>query len=539
MNGNHAADVVPDDNGPGLPEFVQQPNEQLCLGGRRALPAQRSFGATTPGKVRHDAAMVVLEVAHDVRPQSAGRAEAVQEDEHRFARMTIAPMPDDVQAYAVDDDVGAGKRVDVVHVPINPQAQPFSKRAILHAMTTTSRLVQHADVVAARQLLGDVVRVTPIESSGPLEKAVGGLVHLKCENLQRTGSFKIRGAYVRIARLTDEERARGVVAASAGNHAQGVALAARLLDTHALIFMPEGAPLPKVEATLAYGAEIRFVPGAVDDCLTAAMEYAEHEGAVLVHPFDHPDVIAGQGTVGLEILEQVPDLATVVVPVGGGGLISGIAAAIKGVRPDIHVIGVQAEGAASCPPSLVAGHPVQLDTQATIADGIAVGRPGDLTLPHIAGLVDDVVTVSDEDISRALLLCLERAKLVVEPAGVAAVAAVMAHPERFAPPVVIVLSGGNVDPLLLLRVLRHGLAAAGRYLAFRLRIPDRPGELARLLDVLAETQANVLDVEHLRTGPKLHLDEVEVALQLETRGPDHCAAVLARLREAGYPLVLD
>jgi threonine dehydratase len=406
-------------------------------------------------------------------------------------------------------------------------------------MTTTSRLVQYADVVAARELLGDVVRVTPIEGSRPLERAVGGPLHLKCENLQRTGSFKIRGAYVRIARLSADERARGVVAASAGNHAQGVALAANLLDTRALIFMPEGAPLPKVEATRAYGAEVRFVPGTVDDCLTAAREYAEREGAVIVHPFDHPDVIAGQGTVGLEILEQVPDVATVVVPIGGGGLISGIAAAIKGPRPDVRIFGVQAEGCASCPPSLAAGQPLQLETQATIADGIAVGRPGDLTLPHIADLVDDVVTVSDEDISRALLLCLERGKLVVEPAGAAGVAAVMAHAERFTPPVVVVLSGGNVDPLLLLRVLRHGLAAAGRFLAFRLRIPDRPGELARLLDVLAETQANVLDVEHLRTGPKLHLDEVEVAVQLETRGPDHCDEVLGRLREAGYPLILD
>jgi threonine dehydratase len=539
MNRNHPADVVTDDDGPGISDLVKEPYEQLSLGGRRAVPPERALRAAAPGQVGDDAAVVVFEVSHHVSPQVAGRAEAVQEHQHRFSWVTVAAVPDDVQAHAVDDHVGAWKRVDVVHALINPQPQLFSQRAILHTMTTTSRLVQHADVVAARELLGDVVRVTPIEGSGPLEKAVGGPVHLKCENLQRTGSFKIRGAYVRIARLTDAERARGVVAASAGNHAQGVALAARLLDTRALIFMPEGAPLPKVEATRAYGAEIRFVSGTVDDCLLAAREYAEREGAVIVHPFDHPDVIAGQGTVGLEILDQVPDAATVVVPVGGGGLISGIAAAIKGVRPDVQIFGVQAEGAASCPPSLAAGRPLQLESQATIADGIAVGRPGDLTLPHIAGLVDEVITVSDEDISRALLLCLERAKLVVEPAGVAGVAAVMAHPEQFRPPVVIVLSGGNVDPLLLLRVLRHGLAAAGRYLAFRLRIPDRPGELARLLEVLAETQANVLDVEHLRTGPKLHLDEVEVALQLETRGPDHCAAVLTRLREAGYPLVLD
>jgi threonine dehydratase len=258
-----------------------------------------------------------------------------------------------------------------------------------------------------------------------------------------------------------------------------------------------------------------------------------------VHPFDHPDIIAGQGTVGLEILEQVPDVRTVVVPVGGGGLISGIAAAVRGGKSDVTVVGVQAEGAACYPPSLEAGHPVALSSYSTMADGIAVGRPGDLTFPHISSLVDGVRTVSDEDISRALLLCLERAKLVVEPAGVAGIAAVMADPKAFEPPVVVVLSGGNVDPLLLLRVLRHGMTSAGRYMSFRLRIPDRPGELARLLDVLASAKANVLDVEHVRTGsPSLHIDEVEVALQIETRGPDHCDEVLAKLRAAGYPLLL-
>ena len=404
-------------------------------------------------------------------------------------------------------------------------------------MTTTSRLVSYADVVAARELLGDVVRTTPVEGSRPLETAVGGPLHLKCENLQRTGSFKIRGAYVRIARLSDSERAGGVVAASAGNHAQGVALAASLLGTKATIFMPEGAALPKVEATKSYGAEVHLVGSVVDDTLVAAQEYADKTGAVLVHPFDHPDVIAGQGTVGLELMQQVPDVRTVVVPVGGGGLISGIAAAVRDTHPDAHIVGVQVNNAACYPPSLAAGHPVSLDSMATIADGIAVGRPGDLTFAHVSELVSEMRTVTDEDISRALLLCLERAKLVVEPAGAAAVAAVLAEPSAFTPPVGVIVSGGNADPLLLLRVLRHGLIAAGRYLSFRLRIPDRPGELAHLLEILAATQANVLDVEHLRTGPKLHLDEVEVALQLETRGPDHCDEVLAKLRGAGYPLV--
>jgi len=404
---------------------------------------------------------------------------------------------------------------------------------------TTTPYVGLAEISAARELLDGVARLTPVEGSRPLSERAGGPALLKCENLQRTGSFKIRGAYVRIARLSAEERARGVVAASAGNHAQGVALAASLLGTSSTVFMPNGAPLPKVEATRAYGAEIRFAGVTVDEALAAAARYQEETGAVLIHPFDHPDIVAGQGTVGLEILEQAPEVRTVVASVGGGGLISGVAAAIKAARPDVRIVGVQAAGAAAYPASLAAGRPTALSSMATIADGIAVGCPGDLTYRMVRDLVDGVVTVSEEALSQALLLCLERAKLVVEPAGAAAVAAVMDQPELFEPPVVAILSGGNIDPVLLLRVLRHGMAAAGRYLSFRLRIPDRPGELAKLLGELAASEANVLDVEHLRTGPKLHLDEVEVAVQLETRGPDHCASVLARLREVGYPLDLD
>jgi threonine dehydratase len=388
-------------------------------------------------------------------------------------------------------------------------------------------------------LLGEVIRRTPMEGSRPLSKLVGGPLLLKCENLQRTGSFKLRGAYVRIARLSDAERAGGVVAASAGNHAQGVALAASLLGARATVFMPEGAPIPKMEATKAYGAEIEIAGHTVDEALQAAKQHAEQTGAVLIHPFDHADIIAGQGTVGLEVLEQCPDVKTVVVSVGGGGLVSGIAVAMKSLRPEVRVIGVNAKGAASFPPSLRAGRPVALESMATMADGIAIGCPGELTFDLVRAYVDDVLTVSEDALARALLLCLERAKLVVEPAGAAAVAAVMEAPELFEPPVVCVLSGGNIDPVLLLRVLRHGMIAAGRYLSFHLRIPDRPGSLARLLSELAASGANVLDVEHSRTGPKLHLDEVEVALQLETRGQPHCEEVLARLREAGYPLSVD
>jgi threonine dehydratase len=394
--------------------------------------------------------------------------------------------------------------------------------------------VSAQDIRAAQRMLRDVAIVTPVETSRQLSAAVGGPVAFKCENLQRTGSFKIRGAYVRIANLSDTERAHGVVAASAGNHAQGVALAARLLGTTATVFMPEGAPLPKVAATKAYGAQVRLHGVRVDDALAEAIRYADECGKVLIHPFDHADIIAGQGTVGLEVLEAVPDVATVVVPVGGGGLISGMAVALKAARPDIRIVGVQAEGAASFASSLKAGKPESLVSMATIADGIAVARPGALCLDVVGALVDEVRTVSDESLSRALLMCLERAKLVVEPAGVAAVAAIQDDPSAFGAPVVAVLSGGNVDPLLLLRIIRHGLAAAGRYVSFRLRMPDRPGELARVLEELASHGGNVLDVEHVRTGPRLHIDEVEVELQLETNGPEHSGEILQRLEEAGY-----
>ena len=395
-------------------------------------------------------------------------------------------------------------------------------------------MVDLSDVQAARELLAGVVRTTPLEGSRPLSEAVGGPVSLKCENLQRTGSFKLRGAYVRIARLSEQERARGVVAASAGNHAQGVALAAQLLGTTSTVFMPEAAPLPKVAATAAYGAQIRHSGTTVDEALVAAKEFSAQTGAVLIHPFDHADVVAGQGTVGLEVLEQCPEVRTVVVCTGGGGLVAGIALAVKALRPDVEVVAAQASGAAAYPPSLAAGHPVPLRTMATMADGIAVGCPGELPFALVRDLVDRVVTVDEDALSRALVMCLERAKLVVEPAGAAAVAALMEDPRAFAPPVVAVVSGGNIDPLLLGKVIRHGLLAAGRFQSLRVRIPDRPGELARLLGVLAIAAANVLDVEHRRTGRGLHLDEVEVQLQLETRGPDHGDAVLGALRGASY-----
>jgi threonine dehydratase len=395
-------------------------------------------------------------------------------------------------------------------------------------------LVSVDDVRAARVLLEGVSRVTPLEGSRALSERVGGPVWLKCENLQRAGSFKIRGAYVRIARIAPEQRAHGVVAASAGNHAQGVALAASLLGCAATVYMPVAAPLPKIAATRAYGAEVRLHGATLDEALVEARRFADETGAVLIHPFDHLDVIAGQGTVGLEVLEQCPDVRTLVVCTGGGGLVAGMAAAVKGIKPDVVVVAAQAAGAAAFPPSLAAGEPLPLPSMATIADGIAVGRPGDLTFAHVDALVDRVVTVDDDALARALLLSLERAKLVVEPAGAAALAAVMEHPEDFEPPVVCVLSGGNIDPLLLMKVVRHGLIAAGRFLSLRVRIPDQPGALAALLGVLAEAGANLLDVEHQRTGKTLHLDEVEVEMQLETRGAEHADVVVRALTDQGY-----
>ncbi|QYA96453.1 threonine ammonia-lyase [Streptomyces anulatus] len=390
------------------------------------------------------------------------------------------------------------------------------------------------DVRGAQKMLSGVARVTALEGSRHLTELVGSPVHLKCENLQRTGSFKLRGAYVRISGLTPVERAAGVVAASAGNHAQGVALASSLLGVRSTVFMPVGAPLPKVAATREYGAEVRLHGQVVDETLAAAQRYAEETGAVFIHPFDHPDIIAGQGTVGLEILEQCPEVRTIVLGIGGGGFAAGVAVAVKALRPDVRIVGVQAEGAACYPPSLAAGHPVSLDSPATMADGIKVGRPGDVPFRLIEELVDEVRTVTEDELSSALLLCLERAKLVVEPAGASPVAALLSDPQAFRGPVVAVLSGGNVDPLLMQRILRHGMSAAGRYLSLRLRLTDRPGALAALLAALTVADANVLDISHVRTDPRLGLTEAEVDLHLETKGPQHCAEVEAELRAAGF-----
>lgn len=408
-------------------------------------------------------------------------------------------------------------------------------------MGTDTVLVTLDQIRTAEDRLGPVLRRTPVIASRVLSDRTGEEVWLKCENLQRTGSFKPRGAYNRIANLSDEERVRGVVAASAGNHAQGVAWAASELGIASTVFMPVNVPLPKLVATKAYGASVQLVGETVDDVLAAAREFAHQDGAVLIHPFDHPDIVAGQATVGLEILEQIPDVATIVVPVGGGGLIAGISAAAHFLAPAVRVIGVQAADAAAWPGSLAAGKPLRAESMSTMADGIAVAMPGDVPFAHVRAYAVSVCTVSEDALSRALLLCMERAKLIVEPAGAAGVAALMTlAPELgLRGPVCTVLSGGNIDPLVLTHVITHGLRADGRYLAVKVTIPDRPGGLSRLLGVVSETGASVLDVVHSRTAPKLAFDEVEVMLTVETRGPDHRVKVLTALRDGGFVVTVE
>jgi threonine dehydratase len=399
-----------------------------------------------------------------------------------------------------------------------------------------AELVTIEDVEAAASRVAPVIQRTPVEASAACSELAGVPTLLKCEHLQRTGSFKIRGAFNRLVLLSDAERARGVVCASAGNHAQGVALSASLLGIDATVFMPVTAPLPKVEATRRYGAQVVLTGDTFDDAHAACERWAIERGALEVHPFEHPDIIAGQGTLGLELLDQVPDLGTVVVPVGGGGLVSGIAVAVKARRPDVRVVGVEATGAAAVTASLAAGEVQTLREMSTIADGIAIRTPGTLTLAHIEALVDDVVTVNDEAIARSVLLLVERAKQVVEPAGAASLAAVLEHGARWRSPTVAVLAGGNVDPLLLIRIVQSGMEEEGRYLMIRTRLVDRPGALSRLLALLADADANIVGVEHHRLGTRLGVFQVEVQLEIETRGPAHITAVLAALQTQGYPI---
>ena len=392
------------------------------------------------------------------------------------------------------------------------------------------------DIRRAAEAGAGVIRETPLLSSRTLTERTGITVALKAENLQRTGSFKIRGALAKIASLGDacEE---GVVCASAGNHAQAVAYAARERGVSCDVFMPESAPIAKAEATVALGARVRLVGESVDESLAAAREYTHAGGHAFVHPFDDPVVVAGQGTLGLELLAQVPDLARVVVPIGGGGLISGVAIAVKSQRPEVEVIGVQAAACAPFPASLQAGEPIAVASALTIADGIAVKRPGGLTLELIRRWVDEVVVVSEEEVAEAMVFLLERAKLVVEGAGAVGVAALLAGRAGRAGgegTTAVILSGGNVDPGLLGDIVRRHESQAGRRHVLLARLPDRPGSLALLLSLVGQLGANLLDVEHIREGFDLHVRESAVQLVLETRGPEHAADVQRAVREAGY-----
>jgi threonine dehydratase len=392
-------------------------------------------------------------------------------------------------------------------------------------------VVTYEQLVDARSRVQPVARPTPVDRTESISRLAGRLVILKPEYQQRTGSFKIRGAYNHISRLAPGVE---VVAGSAGNHAQGVALAARLTDRRATIFMPTGAALPKVEATRGYGAEVRLAGDVVDESIAAARRYADETGAAYVPPFDDLHVIAGQGTVGLELADEAPEAEVVVVPVGGGGLLAGVAAALAHTRPSLKVVGVEARGAPTMARALAAGRPVDLERVTTMADGIAVRRVSALTLAHAHAYVDEVVTVDEEEISQAMLLLVERAKAVVEPAGAASLAAILTGRIAGRGPAVALLSGGNIDPLLLTKLIDHGLSVAGRYLVLRVVMADRPGALAGLTRLVADLGLNVLHVEHHRSGLALGLDQVEVLVTLETRDPAHHKEVVNSITEAGY-----
>jgi len=374
-----------------------------------------------------------------------------------------------------------------------------------------------SDIEEARARLAGVARVTPVYGTETLSERTGRELTLKAENLQRTGSFKVRGAVNKIATLTGRERRAGVVAASAGNHGQAVAWAAREAGVKATVFMPQDAPMAKVEPTKTYGAKAELVGASFEDALAAALAHAQKTGATFVHPYEDERVIAGQGTIGLELAEQVPQAQTVVIPVGGGGLASGIALALRAVKPELRIVGVQAglEGP-------------------TIADGIAVKQVGERTGRILEDVLDDLVSVTDDEICEAIVLLLERSKLVVEGAGAVAVAAILTGKAGGEGPAVALLSGGNIDPTVLISVMRHGLTTAGRYLVVRTRVHDRPGELLKLLSLVARERANVVSVDHHREGMDVPVSESEIELTLAMRDEHHCAVLLETLRSLGY-----
>jgi threonine dehydratase len=377
-----------------------------------------------------------------------------------------------------------------------------------------------AGIERARERLAGVAQLTPIHYSETFSRLAGRPVLLKAENLQRTGAFKIRGAVNKLATMSPDERKAGVVAASAGNHGQAVAWAARELGVEATVFMPLDAPMAKVDATRNYGARTELVGARFEEALAAALEYVERTGATFVHPYEDDAVVEGQGTIGLELADQVPDAETVLIPVGGGGLAAGISLALRGLERKVRIVGIRAG---------LSGY--------TIADGIFVKSPGKLTMKILDETLDDMVDVTDEEISEAIVLLLERAKLLVEGAGAVGVAALLAGKAGGGSgPVVPVLSGGNIDPSMLITVMRHGLTAAGRYMVVRTRVPDRPGELVKILQLVASQRVNVVSVEHHREGMAVSVAETEVELTLGTRDEEHCAALLREMEGWGYPV---
>jgi threonine dehydratase len=397
-------------------------------------------------------------------------------------------------------------------------------------------MLELEDVLAARDRVAETARHTPLDYSHTFTRMTGAEVHMKLETFQRTGSFKIRGATNRIMTLSETEKEAGVVTASAGNHAQGVALAATRSGVDSKIVMPEHAPISKVRATENYGAEAVLYGEDYDEAAERAHEIEETEGRTYVHAFDDETVMAGQGTIGLEIMDDLPEVETVVVPIGGGGLISGIATAVKGRNPDARVIGVQAEGASSVADSLQKGSVQTLDSVDTIADGIATRCVGQQTFDVIDARVDEVVTVSDSEIAVALAYLLERGKTLVEGAGAVPLAALLERKFQYTDEEVVVpvLSGGNIDMNLLTTVIMRGLVETGRYLKVKTVLKDRPGSLRKLLDVIADAQANIYAIQHDRTSRDIGMNATEVELDLETRGPEHVEALLDSLRENGF-----
>lgn len=386
----------------------------------------------------------------------------------------------------------------------------------------------------AREVLRGVARVTPLNPA----KNLGKNVYIKSENLQLTGAFKVRGAYNKLRSLSEEERARGVIACSAGNHAQGIALSATRLGMKSVICMPAGAPISKIEATRNYGAEVVLVPGVYDDAAAEATRLADEFGYTFAHPFNDPYVMAGQGTIGLEILEQLPDVEQIVVPIGGGGLIAGVACAVKNIKPNCRIIGVQAEGAASMYGSRQAGHPIKLDSVSTIADGIAVKQPGDLTFELCQKYVDEIVTVRDDEIATGILALMEDQKIVAEGAGATPVASVLfGKVDVSQKKTVCLVSGGNVDVTTLSRVITRGLSKSGRIMEITTKVVDQPGKLLELLQIISDSGANVMTISHDREGKHADIHVCIVSLVLETRDHKHIEAVREALSQRGYELL--